>query len=80
MLQVMLLRILLIIILGSLLFICLLYFIGFHEDGLLKKCKQKKDYFQRNSKAKIILIYLLVLCAGISLYFLLIKHWIRGVV
>ncbi|GEM_PF-5513065 len=78
MLQVMLLRILLIIFSSGILYICLLYFIGWQEDGYLKRRIRKSERNRRNNKSRIILIYLLVLSVGLSIYFLMIKYFVRG--
>jgi ABC-type Fe3+ transport system permease subunit len=69
----------LLIVLGILLFLFLLYIIGWRDDTILKKRKEKQGRSHRG-KREIVLIYILVLCTGIPLYFLLIKYLIRGVV
>jgi hypothetical protein len=77
----------LIITVGILLFEFLLYTIGYNESRHLKVRRNITAKIRKESNARIVWIYLLVLCLIISLCFLIIKyvsfqnfeylHWLR---
>ncbi len=77
--QVTVVRILLVIITGIILYSSLMYVFGWGEGKSLKK-RSKASIKERESfKSKIVLVYLSALFVITTLCFLTIKYWIRGV-
>jgi len=75
--QITVLRILLLTVVGSFLYCGLLYGLGGARH--LKKRGKASLKEQESVKAKIVRFYLFTLCSVITLCFLIIKYWIRGV-
>jgi hypothetical protein len=71
-------RILLVIVTGISLFYCMLYSFGWSNGRHLKKRGKLSAKEREGVKAKIVLIYFFALCTVITLCFLIIKYWIRG--
>ncbi len=68
----------LIILSGIGLFLCLIYLIGLMESRYLKKRRKIHKAEKESWKLKVILLYLVILCVGISLCFYMINYKIRG--
>jgi uncharacterized membrane protein YidH (DUF202 family) len=77
--QVTALRLLLIFITGVFLYYLILNFWGWGCDRNLKKRRKGSQKDQESNNAKVVLIYMFALCIVITLCFLLIRYWSRGV-
>ncbi|MHB8129838.1 MAG: hypothetical protein ACYDEX_12645 [Mobilitalea sp.] len=73
------LRILLIAVIGLILYWFILYIVGCGERRILKRRRRTLGEEREGLKAKIVLIYLVALFTVITLSFITIKYWIRGV-
>ena len=73
------LRILLIATVGLILYWFILYIVGCGERRILKRRRRTLGEDREGLKSKIVLIYLVALFVVITLSFLTIKYWIRGV-
>ena len=73
------LRILLIAAVGLILYWFILYIVGCGERRILKRRRRTLGEDREGLKSKIVLIYLVALFVVITLSFLTIKYWIRGV-
>jgi membrane protein DedA with SNARE-associated domain len=77
--QITLLRIVLVIVAGSFLYCGLLYLSGWGGGRHLKKREKASLKEQENLREKIVLVYFIFLFTVVTLCFLIIKYWIRGV-
>jgi len=73
------LRIFIIATVGLILYWFILYAVGWGESKKLKRRRRTSGKEREGLKSKIVLIYCVTLFVVITLCFLTIKYWIRGV-